>query len=500
LFAAALLVVFAAPAAAEPAVGVINGANMLVTFDTAVPSLFTSTKPVSGLSSGERLVDVDFRYGPQTTLVPLPPPQLFGVGVVDGATDTVRIYTIDVGTGVATRIPGSTPFAATSGNFYGVDFNPTVDRVRVVNDGDENLRINPNNGARADTPTNDTDVNPAGFLVSGVAYDRVNIPTPLAIASNTTAYGISRLASGLVTIGGINQSPSPNGGALMNSKPLGLTIASGTPATMDIDFSGAAFSTLTPNGGNPGLYSINLATGAATLVGGLPSTLSGFAIEPADSVQFTASSFTQSESGPATIEVSRSGTLAETATVDFSTQDGSATTGDYVPSSGTLTFAPGETTKSFSVPLADDGITEGDETVNLVLSSSSSPMSLGAPAVATLTIANDPAPTFSLKKVASSMKLGAFLKGIKVSIDPSEAASLKGELLGTVKSARVSSYNLSLVSKSLTLGAGKRTLTLKPSKRLVGSPRGKFKVRLRVTATDGAGNSTVVNKTITVSK
>ena len=50
----------------------------------------------------------------------------------------------------------------TNGDDYGLDFNPTVDRIRVTNDADENLRINPNNGARADTPTNDTNINPAG--------------------------------------------------------------------------------------------------------------------------------------------------------------------------------------------------------------------------------------------------------------------------------------------------------------------------------------------------
>src|SRR5438876_1424224 len=117
--------------------------NFIVQFDSAAPSAFTNVAVISGLQSGERIVGMDFR--PRTG-------QLFGVGVVSGATDTVRVYTLDPLTGAASLIPGSTSFTVTSGNSYGVDFNPTVDRIRVFNDGDENFRINPNNGARADAP------------------------------------------------------------------------------------------------------------------------------------------------------------------------------------------------------------------------------------------------------------------------------------------------------------------------------------------------------------
>ena len=46
-----------------------------------------------------------------------------------------------------------------SGTRFGVDFNPMVDRLRVVSDAEQNLRINPNNGAIAGV---DTALNPAG--------------------------------------------------------------------------------------------------------------------------------------------------------------------------------------------------------------------------------------------------------------------------------------------------------------------------------------------------
>ena len=55
--------------------------------------------------------------------------------------------------------------------------------------------------------------------------------------------------------------------------------------------------------------------------------------------------------------------------VDYATEDGTATAGsDYTAASGTLTFAPGETAKTVSVPLLDDAIDEGKETFKLKLS------------------------------------------------------------------------------------------------------------------------------------
>ena len=55
--------------------------------------------------------------------------------------------------------------------------------------------------------------------------------------------------------------------------------------------------------------------------------------------------------------------------VDYATQDETATAGaDYTATSGTLTFAAGETAKTVSVPVLDDAIDEGKETMRLLLS------------------------------------------------------------------------------------------------------------------------------------
>src|SRR5690606_16024836 len=74
-------------------------------------------------------------------------------------------------------------------------------------------------------------------------------------------------------------------------------------------------------------------------------------------------------------------------TVDYGTADGTAEAGsDYASASGTLTLLSGETSKTFVVPVTDDDVIEGDETVSLTLSNPTGGAALGAIAQATLTI------------------------------------------------------------------------------------------------------------------
>src|SRR5215210_8552008 len=88
-----------------------------------------------------------------------------------------------------------------------IDFNPVVDRVRVVNSANANFRINPNNGALAGDDVNLTYNAPATGPVTAVAYDRNVAPgppgTPAPPGTLTTLYGIDVGADRLVTIGGI---------------------------------------------------------------------------------------------------------------------------------------------------------------------------------------------------------------------------------------------------------------------------------------------------------
>src|SRR5688572_9700473 len=111
-----------------------NSAGNLLRFDSATPGTIDASVPISGLQAGESLLGIDFRPAS---------------GVLYGLGSTNRLYTIDAG-GAATQVGG--PYALNSGSF-GFDFNPTVDRIRVVNSANDNVRLNPITGALAATDT-----------------------------------------------------------------------------------------------------------------------------------------------------------------------------------------------------------------------------------------------------------------------------------------------------------------------------------------------------------
>ena len=94
-----------------------------------------------------------------------------------------------------------------------------------------------------------------------------------------------------------------------------------------------------------------------------------------------------------TITVTRSGgSLGGPVTVDYATSGGTATAGsDYADTSGTLSFGPGEASKSFTVPVTSDSTHEGNETFQVTLSNAAGGASLGSPAGATVTITDDDA-------------------------------------------------------------------------------------------------------------
>jgi hypothetical protein len=114
----------------------------------------------------------------------------------------------------------------------------------------------------------------------------------------------------------------------------------------------------------------------------------------------------------ATITVNRTGAVDNAVSVDYATVGGGTATGgaactagvDYITTSGTLSFAAGVTSQSFSVTVCTDGLFEGSESVNLALSNATAPALLGTPTTATLTILdNDPQPSLQFSTAAYSV-------------------------------------------------------------------------------------------------
>jgi hypothetical protein len=127
-------------------------------------------------------------------------------------------------------------------------------------------------------------------------------------------------------------------------------------------------------------------------------------IPGANSVQFSPGNFSVLEgvdsngvgfesTGFRTITVTRTGDTSGAASVNYATSNGTADgTKDYEIALGTLRFAPGETSKTFTVFVTDDVFQENDETVNLTLSNPVG-TSLGSPAAAVLTITSNDSTT-----------------------------------------------------------------------------------------------------------
>ena len=269
-------------------VGLVNG-NALVQFQEDTPARFDSLVLISGLAPGEVVMSIDGRPGTGQLLA-------LAMNPAGGATDG-KLYWIDPDTGAATPTGAPTFDVEDSALRTTIDINPTVDRVRVVGTDDQNLRVNPNNGALAAT---DTDLGypalPLGLEpVVSIAYDR-NVAAS-ATGGITTLYGISQSGS-LVTIGGVNSTPSPNAGQVFAVGVLGAT-PDDEHIGFDVTAQNNAYASMTV-GGQTGLYSVNLATGAATLVGNIGNgdlAIRGLAVEI--QVDDAASQYTSLASRPA---------------------------------------------------------------------------------------------------------------------------------------------------------------------------------------------------------
>jgi hypothetical protein len=502
LLVAGLALAAATPAIAEPAVGIVaGGGNALVTFDTATPGAYTSLRTITGLQPGERIVGIDFRYNPlgiSDAGAAAAAMRLYAVGAVDaGASDTLRLYTLDPGSGVATQI-GTGVVSVTGGGAYGVDFNPVDDNLRLINDGEENVRLDPNHATRADVLGGGaTDLTTTGQRITAIAHDRVDTaPTP------STLYGISATTGGLVTIGGPDGSPTPDNGDVFAVGPLGFTLdplAAAGSVAFDISPSGVAYVSAVADDLAPALYTVNLATGAATAVGNMTTALRSLAIIPPATVKLAAATYSVSEAaGSATITATRTGSITGSSSVVYGTSDGSA--------AGTLTFAPGQTSATFVVPVANDTIDAPDRSVTISLRAADALVSVAAPAAATLTVVDDdPTRDSTAPKVSltgpKSISFENFIKhGLIVTIKPNEAARMQVALAGSLSKARVSavSYNVDLRDVVLSRRARTRKVTLKPNSKLVGRPHKAFKVQVSILATDAAGNRGAAHKTFTV--
>jgi autotransporter-associated beta strand protein len=250
-------------------------------------------------------------------------------------------------------------------------------------------------------------------LAGGAAFDVSGLTNALTLAGGQTLKASGATSSAIIA------TAAGKGLTLASNSPLQFTAYNGS--TPPLSVSGAGSVTLSAgnavtvnvsNGGIPlasGDYTlVSKAAGSGGVTGTAPASLTvggdGVAAGTAASLLISGQQLimrvaravsvgdvtvTEPPSGIsyATFPVTLSDPAMQTVTVNFATADGTATSasGDYAPLNGTVTFSPGETSKTVAVAVKADAVSEGTETFALNLSSPSNVAIADGIGVATIT-------------------------------------------------------------------------------------------------------------------
>jgi len=228
----------------------INANNELIMFNASNPGTTTGKTAINGIAPGEKLLSIDFR--PAT-------------GELYGLSSASKLYIINQNDGMARMVGAASFTPLLSGTMASIDFNPTVDRIRLVSNTGQNLRLNPETGTVAAT---DGDINGGSSpVITGVGYTNSK-----AGAATTTLYDIDQATGKL-----FKQDP-PNNGTLVEVGSLGITFTGN--AAFDISSGNIALLAASNV-----LYLLDLASGRADKVGQTSETFIDLAI-PTENVAY----------------------------------------------------------------------------------------------------------------------------------------------------------------------------------------------------------------------
>lgn len=244
----------------------LSARGELLRVNAGVPQQVQQRVAVSGLEVGDRWVGIDFRVAR---------------GVLYALSARGRLYTLDLATGRASRVGQQD--VELIGTRFAMDFNPAVDRIRVMSDSGQNLRLHPDTGAvvaRDPAPAyaagDPADGQRPLIAAAGYTYNKVN-------EKLTSNYAIDLARGTLVLQGsreGVVPEVSPNTGRLFTVGALATGALD--DAALDIaDIDNTALAALATRG-RTRLFRLDLASGQATLLGTLADggPITGLAIEP----------------------------------------------------------------------------------------------------------------------------------------------------------------------------------------------------------------------------
>lgn len=246
----------------------LTASNVLFQVRADAPQQVLQRRPLQGLESGESVVGMDFRVAK---------------GVLYAVTDRNRLLTVDTATGVVREV-GRIPELALTPGPVGVDFNPTVDRLRITTAQGINARVHPDTAALVKRDADLSwaagapDAQPPRVLASAYTYNKRD-------DKKTTKYAID--ARGLLLMQGSHEdaSPfvSPDLGGLTVVGPLGTgPLADAAFDIADVDNAAFAAVRAEASGAPTRLLRVDLGRGSAQDLGPLGDgeAVRGLAIEP----------------------------------------------------------------------------------------------------------------------------------------------------------------------------------------------------------------------------
>lgn len=230
----------------DPVAYAVDNANNFLIFNPVNPGT-PIAKVITGLAPSETVLGIDFRPANG---------QIYALG------SSSRLYTVNAATGAFTVVGSGVLSTLLTGSSYGFDFNPTVDRIRVVGNNGQNLRLHPETGAVAAI---DGILKPGTPAVSAAAYTN-----NFAGATETVLFDIDHVTDKLY-----KQTP-PNEGILVEVGALGINVENTNGFDIGSN-SGTAYAILTVAGINK-IYTINLTSGIATSVADFPKTVTAMTL------------------------------------------------------------------------------------------------------------------------------------------------------------------------------------------------------------------------------
>jgi len=230
----------------EPVAYAVSSNNELLIFNPLATTPTPVVKLIEGIAAGETILGIDMR--PFNG-------QIYALG------STSRIYTINASSGLATAVGAAGFSPILEGASFGFDFNPVVDRIRIVSNTGQNLRFNPADA----TVIADLPVVSATAQISGAAYTNNFAGTTATVLYDMDAAG-DRL---------VKQDP-PNNGVLVDVGALGVNVEAANGFDIG-STSGLAYGIFTV-GGVQRLYLVNLTTGASTAGATFTTAARGFTL------------------------------------------------------------------------------------------------------------------------------------------------------------------------------------------------------------------------------